>query len=432
MPDILILADDLSGAADCGITFATAGLGTVVLLDQRGALPDADALALDLDTRRLPAGPAATLTVDAVRRLHTPGVALYKKIDSTLRGNWAAETAAVHAALAEGGGEAPLAVVAPAFPATGRTTRQGRMLVNGTPLEETEIWRREGIPGTADLPALLRAAGLKATLADLTLVRRGDDALRTALADWLEQGIDALACDAETEEDLATLARATAAVRRRVFWVGSAGLARHLTGALGLARESALPVPAMPTPLDPVLTIVGSLSGVARAQARELAAQPGVRCLGIAPHVLRLGPGTAEWGHAEQDLREALASGDDLLLTTETGDSPDLTEGHALAVSLGRLVHEQAPRIGGLVMTGGETARAVLAALGINAVRLLGEVEPGVPLGLAEGARTIPLITKAGAFGSPETLVRCRERLRATALPPVPEAGTGTAAPHMP
>ncbi|WP_431857475.1 four-carbon acid sugar kinase family protein [Azospirillum sp.] len=422
MPDILILADDLSGAADCGITFASVGLDTVVLLDQRGALPDADALALDLDTRRLPAGPAAALAVDAVRLLHTPGSPLYKKIDSTLRGNWAAETAAIHTALVAGG-EAPLAVVAPAFPATGRTTRQGRLLVEGTPLEETEIWRREGIPGVADLPALLRAAGLTVALADLALIRRGGEALRAALAGWLEEGVNALACDAESEEDLAALARATAAVRRRVFWVGSAGLARHLASALGLARESALPVPAMPTPPDPVLTIVGSLSCVARAQAKELAAQPGVRRLSIAPPVLRLGPGTAEWGHAEQDLREALGSGDDLLLTMETGDSPDigadLTEGHALAVALGRLVHEQAPRIGGLVVAGGETARAVLAALGINAIRLLGEVEPGVPLGLAEGARTLPVITKAGAFGSPDTLVRCRERLRA-------------AAPHMP
>ncbi|WP_448191046.1 four-carbon acid sugar kinase family protein [Azospirillum sp. sgz301742] len=431
MPGILIIADDLSGAADCGITVAAAGLGTVVLLDQRGALADADAVALDLDTRRLAGEAAAALNVDAVRRLHTPGVALYKKIDSTLRGNWAAETAAVHAALAGVDGAALLAVVAPAFPATGRTTRQGRMLVKGTPLEETEIWRNEGIAGVADLPALLRAAGLKAELASLDLIRRGEAAVRKALSGWLGEGVDALACDAETEEDLATLARATAAVRQRVFWVGSAGLARHLPGALGLARESALPEPAVPNPLDPVLTIVGSLSGVARAQAQELARVHGVRSLCIDPHLLRLGPGTAEWGHAERDLREALASGDDLLLMTETGPSADLREGHTLAVALGRLVHEQAPRIGGLIMTGGETARAVLAALGIGAIRLLGEVEPGVPLGLAEGARSIPLITKAGAFGTPETLVRCRERLRATGLPPVPEAGTGRAAPHI-
>ena len=433
MPDILIIADDLSGAADCGITGAAAGLGTVLLLDARGALIDADAVALDLDTRRLPAEPAAALTVDAVRRLHTPGAALYKKIDSTLRGNWAAETAALHVALASGGGEAPLAVVAPAIPRTGRTTRQGRLLVNGTPLEETEIWKRGGIAGAADLRALLAAAGLRTELAGLDLIRRGDAAVRAAVADWLDEGVEALACDAETEEDLATLARATAtaAVRRRVFWVGSAGLARHLPDALGLARGNAMPVPAVPNPLDPVLTIVGSLSGVARAQAQELARVPGVRSMTIDPQVLRLGPGTAQWGRAEHELREALDSGDDLVLTTGGGEAPDLREGHALAVALGRLVHEQAPRIGGLVISGGETARAVLAALGIGAIRLLGEVEPGVPLGLAEGVSTIPLITKAGAFGAPDTLVRCRERLRATGLPPVPEAGTGRAAPHV-
>jgi len=74
---------------------------------------------------------------------------------------------------------------------------------------------------------------------------------------------------------------------------------------------------------------------------------------------------------------------------------------------------------------------AVLAALGVGALRLLGEVQPGVPLGLAEGSRSMPVIAKAGASGPADALVRCRERLRATGLPPVPEAGTGKAAPHI-
>ncbi|HYG87573.1 MAG TPA: four-carbon acid sugar kinase family protein [Azospirillum sp.] len=432
MPEILIIADDLSGAADSGNSLVAAGLDTLVVLDSRGNLPDAAALSLDLDTRRLPAEPAAALHVDAVRRLRSPDTALYKKIDSTLRGNWAVETAAVHIALAGNGHTLPMAMVAPAFPAAGRVTRRGRMYVNGTPLDETEIWRHEGLTGPADLRALLRAAGLQTELADLNLIRRGDAVLREALREWLDDGVEALACDAETDADLATLARVTTSLRERVFWVGSAGFAYHLPGALGLMRAGALPDTAMPTPLDPVLIVVGSSSGVSQVQAERLMESGAVRGMAIDPHVLRIGPGTTEWGHAEQELREVLASGDDVLLTMATGPALDRRDGHALAVALGRLVHEQAPRIGGLVITGGETARAVLAALGIGAIRLLGEVEPGVPLGIAQGDRPMPLITKAGAFGSPDTLVRCRQRLRAQALPPVAEAGTGRAAPHAP
>ncbi|TDG28557.1 hypothetical protein E2C05_20335, partial [Paracraurococcus ruber] len=68
------------------------------------------------------------------------------------------------------------------------------------------------------------------------------------------------------------------------------------------------------------------------------------------------------------------------------------------------------------VATGGETARALLVAAGVPALRLAGEVEAGVPLAAALGAgpvRGLPVITKAGAFGTEETLARCLEALLA-------------------
>ena len=70
-------------------------------------------------------------------------------------------------------------------------------------------------------------------------------------------------------------------------------------------------------------------------------------------------------------------------------------------------------RIGALVSAGGETARAVLLGFGATGLRLLGEIEPGVPLAVAEGSRPLPVITKAGAFGRDDTLLRCRTVLHA-------------------
>jgi 4-hydroxythreonine-4-phosphate dehydrogenase len=64
-------------------------------------------------------------------------------------------------------------------------------------------------------------------------------------------------------------------------------------------------------------------------------------------------------------------------------------------------------QIGGLVLTGGATARAVLSRLGIAALRVVGEVETGVPILVAEGSG-LPVVTKAGDFGDRETLLRCR------------------------
>ena len=63
-------------------------------------------------------------------------------------------------------------------------------------------------------------------------------------------------------------------------------------------------------------------------------------------------------------------------------------------------------------MTGGETARAILIRAGVSGLRMAGELEPGVPIGLSTGDIAIPVITKAGAFGDRMTLVRCHAALR--------------------
>jgi 4-hydroxythreonine-4-phosphate dehydrogenase len=80
------------------------------------------------------------------------------------------------------------------------------------------------------------------------------------------------------------------------------------------------------------------------------------------------------------------------------------------AGTLAELVARYPTRIGGLVLTGGETARAVLSRLGIKTLQVVGEVEIGVPLLIAEGSG-LPVITKAGDFGDRDTLVRCRAAL---------------------
>jgi uncharacterized protein YgbK (DUF1537 family) len=65
-----------------------------------------------------------------------------------------------------------------------------------------------------------------------------------------------------------------------------------------------------------------------------------------------------------------------------------------------------------LVATGGETAAALLARLGAHGIRLLAEIEPGIPLGLTLGEVSVPVVTKAGGFGDEDCLKRIIERLR--------------------
>lgn len=408
MPRILVLADDLSGAADCGIAFTRSGLSAVVLLSDAGKAATraaADVLVVDADSRRLPPSAAAAVNERLVRRHMTEGLLLYKKIDSTLRGNIAAELAATTPL-------AGLAIVAPAFPATGRTTRGGRVYVNGVPLEATETWQREKLTGIADIAAMLARGGVRPARAGLDLVRGDPQALRDALVRMDEDGATAVVCDAETEADLAAIADASALLARRHFWVGSAGLAHHLARAAGIAAA------APPAPLrlrGPVLIAVGSLSGVSRAQAQNLAREPGVVTLTVAPEVLLQGDSSPDWLDAATRLDDALRRGSDVLLGIGSGGTIPLDEGWRLCEALGRLAAPVASRLGGLVATGGDTARGVLGALGAVGLRLAYEIEPGVALSVTEGGQPLPVVTKAGAFGSPDTLLHCRAVLHGAA-----------------
>jgi len=274
---------------------------------------------------------------------------LFKKIDSTLRGHLVAELAAA----ARAPGRRPI-LFAPAFPGQGRTVREARLYVAGKP--------RSG-----DLRAPLAHAGLPTTHIDLDTVRSAmlAPALRAALA----TGALALACDAETDGDLDRIARGGLALRPRPLFVGSAGLARAIARTFPARREARRKTAAR----RPVVVAVGSASPVSVRQARRLAR-----------------------GHSS--------------LVVQLAWTREPTERDIPAVRrFGRLVAQGAP-LAHYVLTGGETARAVLGARKIREFQVLGEVEPGVPFGMARDGTLV--CTKAGAFGGPDTLLRCVARLK--------------------
>ena len=51
MPQILIIADDLTGAADSGAAFANAGWLTLVILDPTTQTPEGDVLVVSTESR---------------------------------------------------------------------------------------------------------------------------------------------------------------------------------------------------------------------------------------------------------------------------------------------------------------------------------------------------------------------------------------------
>ncbi len=404
--DLLIIADDLSGAADCGIACTKAGLDTIVLLDEAAGAGNAHAVSIDADTRGKPAAAAAAETARIVRAHAAPGQILFKKLDSTLRGNVGAELAAVLLTRRAMHGNL-VAIMAPAFPATGRTTARGHQLLHGVPLEHTDIWRREAIEGIAYIPAMLDAWGLHTTVIRLEVVR-DEIQLRAALAEAAAR-CDVIVCDASCDADLRAIATASMPLGRNTIWIGSAGLAHHLPQAAGLQRQHrALPLPPVK---GSILFTVGSVSAISREQVRRLAA-PDIEVVTVPPALLRAGAGNASWARAQAALAVALATGHDTVVLLGTAADVDLSEGLQLCHALGQLVAPFVRNVGALVATGGETAHAVLQACGVTGLRLIGELEAGIPMSITTDGHGLPVITKAGAFGQPDTLLRCRAALR--------------------
>lgn len=365
-----IQADDLTGACDTGAPFAARGLAAVALLpDAPTPSPAPAVLALDTESRGLIPHEARVRARTAATRLaaHQPEL-FYKKVDSTLRGALTAELAGV----LEGAGRG-LVLLAPAFPRQRRTVADGRLLIDGQPADETTLVRDPVFPPTgASVLALLGVAGpYPVALIPLATVRRGPSAVAARLQSFADFG-GALVCDAETDTDLATVAAALAG--SPALPAGSAGLARAL--AAQLAPGAPKPVP---RPRRPLLVVAGSAHAVTRAQIRRLEAR------GIDPTCI--------------------------VTAQARSDQPDDP-----AAVLRRLTEAACARLekanpGTLFLTGGETAVAVCRALGARGVRLAGEFEAGLALGtLLDGPRAgLAVVTKAGRFGDPDTLVRLWE-----------------------
>jgi uncharacterized protein YgbK (DUF1537 family) len=411
MIETLIIADDLSGAADCAIACAATGVATFVIMDSNADIGVAAAVSVDVNSRAMAAHEAAFAAAGAVQKLYGKSTRiLYQKMDSTLRGNWALEVFHIRQAAATILGHSPLTIVAPAFPETGRVTVDGHVFVNGTALEDTNLWKRAGLTGSADIKAFLTEAGLKARLATLEQIALGPEALKRRLAELMEAGCDAVVCDAQTENDLLTIATASRMLNEKPLWVGSAGLMRALVR--GGERSSPLSSALAWTMVGkPILVVVGSASDASHTQFDALAAQPGITSLIIEPLALREGGDPERLQTQIQTLDRALASGSDLAVMIG-GRDVRLQEGPQLAAALARLIAPRLSQVGGLIVTGGETARAILVSAGVSGLRMAGEIEPGVPIGLAAGDIAIPVITKAGAFGDRMTLVHCHATLR--------------------
>jgi 4-hydroxythreonine-4-phosphate dehydrogenase len=99
-----------------------------------------------------------------------------------------------------------------------------------------------------------------------------------------------------------------------------------------------------------------------------------------------------------------LSGHDGVVLATPSEPSQEAVASWLLMAARGILEQGAAS---GLIVFGGDTASALLAACGIQSLEPAGEVLPGVPCSwITLGNTRMALITKAGGFGAPDLLNR--------------------------
>jgi uncharacterized protein YgbK (DUF1537 family) len=295
------------------------------------------------------------------------------------------------------------ALVAPAFPAEGRTTVGGRQHIDGVPLELSQI---RGPDTVSDLVALFETdQGPSVRLLDLATLRGTPDAVRRLLYD--SHGI--LVADAETDDDLMRLADATDGGRLRLI-CGTAGLACQLARSLPLTQNAPPHLSAVRRS-GPILIVAGSRHE-ATARQIEVLGELGVPI--VRPEQSLIDDPEMGIDGIVAQVAAHLAAGRSMVLTT-LGLAPCAGGGHAVAARLAQIVaaSEVSVRVGGLVLTGGAVAAAVSAALGATALWLRGEIASGIPWGRLEGGSIhgSPVATKAGSFGDDKALLSCIEHL---------------------
>jgi uncharacterized protein YgbK (DUF1537 family) len=423
MLELALIADDLTGAADTGIQFRPV-FAPVHLVDHRFLSIDPDpfgaspqALSICTSSRGLPSAEAYRVVFDVCQMLsrHAPR-RVYKKIDSALRGNIGAELEAVMDALNIG-----LSFIAPAFVEQGRTTAGGVHLIYGTPVARTEM-RRDPVAPVCE-SRLPDWVGLQAHLPiahiDLEVLNQGSAAAAAAIGHAADSGVRHFTFDAAAAEHLDTIAYLALHHFPQALLCGSAGLARSMARALGVQRT---PSPSARIGMNPALSghwlfICGSASERLHRQVQVLSEQLKVSVETLGPDGSAIGRPPEGWAAAIR--RAVLQLTDEDLVMTLAPPSSDaaLIDSDRLMAGFADAVQAviAAVRPAGLFLSGGDTALAVMERLGARGIRLECEVGSGMVFGSLIGGfmEGTPVVTKAGAFGGPEALLKLKEALSA-------------------
>lgn len=415
------IADDLTGATDLAIMLTRAGMRTLQVMeapDPSGqGLDGYDAIVVALKTRTCPVGEAIDLSLRSAEALLELGARqLFFKycstFDSTDEGNIGPVAEALMAKLG-----ADLAIACPAFPTNKRTVYMGHLFVGDVPLNESPMKDHPLTPmrDSSLVRVLQRQSKGKVGLVPFAVVDQGAAAIEAAFEAARSRGERFVIVDAITDRHLVDMGTAAAGMP---LITGGSGVALGLPGNFiraGLMKAADTPR-TMPAPKGRAGILAGSCSEATRGQVAA-AKVAGIPAFEIDPLALSAGrqsdKSILDWIANQPVERPFLvySSADPSAVKAvqeKLGrDAAGALVERTLAAVARELVASGTTR---MIVAGGETSGAVVNGLGVKALEIGPEIDPGVPWTRAVG-HDLVLALKSGNFGAPDFFVKAWERL---------------------
>lgn len=417
------IADDLTGATDLALMLTREGLRTV----QTNGLPqddldldDVDAVVVALKSRTIAAPDAVGQSLAATEKLIAAGARrLFFKycstFDSTDQGNIGPVAEALLKRL-----DTPFTIACPAFPATGRSIYMGQLFVNGVPLAESSMRDHPLTPmRDSDLRRVLRRQ-TKGEVGHVAYadVEKGPDAIRAAFEREKSAGRAIAIVDALSDTHLRQIGKACVDLK---LVTGGSGVAIGLPAAYqeaGLIRKLTPAPRTITAPPGRAAVLAGSCSTATREQVQK-AIDAGLPAFRIDPMAVADGSLTADtvfhWIERQAKTSIPLVYSSDAPKNVQAVQER-LGRDHAGHV-VERLLADVARKLTALgftrlIVAGGETSGAVVNGLGVKALSIGPEIDPGVPWTRSRSSLDVALALKSGNFGAPDFFLKAWSALQ--------------------
>lgn len=421
MVTLLIIADDFTGALDTGVKFAARGAAVRVVTDYEYEFGQTDStvqvLVMDAETRHISSKAAYDRVYRIVRQARKAGIAhIYKKTDSALRGNIGSELTAVLDA-----SEEPILHFLPAFPKMGRTTHKGIHFIDGIPVQESVFGKDPFEPVACSyIPDMIR----EQSDVEVQVISDGLAAEQREEADGQIENRVIAVYDAQTDEELESLARKLEQSGGLTVIAGCAGMAETLPDLLKLTGS-----PPEKTWFTPGLLVAcGSVNPITRSQL-DYAEQHGFKRIRLTSQQ-KLEPGYFETETGRKKLEELIEqcrSAEFCILDTndEPGGADTLEYAEEKGISLEQLRVRIATTLGYLVkklvedgmestllITGGDSLLGFMNQIHVCEMTPICEMAPGTVLSQFEiNGRICEVISKSGGFGAESLMVELAEKI---------------------